>query len=223
MKALRVLAGLALALSLSACMTTEVPSRNASPQLLSVAAKDGVAMTAPQYDVTQVRVRVPEKLRVSEANVFYPLADIVWCGDVGGNRHAQVKTILEEGLVRGTAAMTKGRAVVVEAEVTRFHSLTEKTRYTVGGTHSVHFVLTLRDAQTGAVIDGPRHVNASVKGSGGALAIAEEQAGRSMRVVIVEHLAAVIAAEMAKPVPQVEDALTSQGTIQPNAGLGALY
>ena len=36
-------------------------------------------------------------------------------------------------------------------------------------------------------------------------------------------LAAVIAAELAKPVPLAEDAPTSQGTIQPNAGLGALY
>ena len=204
-------------------MSAEAPSRNASGNLLSVATKDRAGVTAPQYDVAEIRVTVPQKLRVSEANMFYPLADIVWRGEARGNRHAQVKAIIEEGLTRGTAAMTQGRAVVVEAEVTRFHSLTEKTRYTVGGTHSVHFDLTLRDAQTGVVIDGPRHVNASVKGAGGAVAIAEEQAGRSMRVVIVEHLAAVIAAELAKPVPLAEDAPTSQGTIQPNAGLGALY
>ena len=69
---------------------------------------------------------------------------------------------------------------------TRFHALTEKARYTVGGIHSFHFDADRARCATGAVLDGPRLVMADVKASGGARAIAEEQMGRTQRVVIVE-------------------------------------
>ncbi|MBL8561747.1 MAG: hypothetical protein JNN06_05650, partial [Gemmobacter sp.] len=177
------------------------------------------------YDVQQVNVTVPQSLRVSEANVFYPIADIVWRGEPMANRHNQVRAIVSEGIGRGVAAMHNGRPVGVDVEVTRFHSLTEKTRYTFGGVHSVKFILTVRDLATGGVIDGPRAVVADVKGSGGAQAIAEEQMGRTMRVVITEHLAAVIARELSTPVSVPsglpENAPVSQGTVAPEqiAGL----
>ena len=96
--------------------------------------------------------------------------------------------------------MTAGQAVILEAEVTRFHALTEKTRYTFGGMHSVKFRLTLRDAETGAVIDGPRLVSADIEAAGGVRAMAEDQAGRTQKVVIEEHLAEVIRAQLALPV-----------------------
>ncbi len=95
--------------------------------------------------------------------------------------------------------MTNGVPVIIEAEVTRFHCLTEKTRYTVGGVHNVKFILTVRDAASGVVIDGPREVNAEVKASGGSKAIAEEQIGRTQRVVIVENMIKVLKMELAKP------------------------
>lgn len=203
MKAFRLLAGLALVLGLSACAANEPASRNVAPDMsaISIGSKGASGMAVvQQFQLAQLRIAVPQSLRVSEANVFYPLADIVWRGDPRGDRHAQVHSIISEGIMRGTQGMTEGRPVIVEVEVTRFHSLTEKTRYTIGGVHSVHFNLTLRDAASGAVIDGPRKVKADVKGAGGAQAIAEEQMGRTMRVVIVEHLAEVIRAELSKPV-----------------------
>ncbi len=55
----------------------------------------------------------------------------------------------------------------------------------------LHFMLTVRDATTGAVVDGPRLVKADVKASGGAGAIAEERIGRTQRVVIVEALSQI--------------------------------
>ncbi|WP_192931146.1 DUF6778 family protein [Gemmobacter serpentinus] len=198
--AFRVLMFLVAAVGLTAC-GGGIASRNAPLDgTLSVATKQGPTVMVPKYDVQQVNVTVPEKLRVSEANMYYPLADIVWRGEARGNRHLQVKSILEEGLTRGTAAMHSGRPVALDVEVTRFHSLTEKTRYTFGGVHSVKFTLSVRDLTTGAIVDGPRHVVADVKGAGGSQAIAEEQMGRTMRVVITEHLAAVIARELSTPV-----------------------
>ena len=203
MKAIRILAGLALAFGLSACVSSDPASRMAvSPANdLSIGAKDQAAaqLRVPQFTVAEVRVTVPRALKVSEANLYYPIADIVWRGEAPGDRHQQVQAIFDEALATGTAGMQKGPAVIVEAVVTRFHSLTEKTRYTIGGTHSLRYDLTLRDAATGQIIDGPRRVVADVKGAGGQRAIEEEQAGRTQRVVIVEALAASIRREMSVP------------------------
>ena len=221
-KTIRVLVLCATALGLSAC--GGVVSRSASDAQLSVAAKNGPTVMVPKYDVKQVNVTVPQSLRVSEANVFYPIADIVWRGEPMANRHNQVRAIVSEGIGRGVAAMHNGRPVAVDVEVTRFHSLTEKTRYTFGGVHSVKFILTVRDLATGGVIDGPRAVVADVKGSGGAQAIAEEQMGRTMRVVITEHLAGVIARELSTPVAVPNglpaDAPVSQGAVAPEQVAG---
>lgn len=222
--AIRVFLVLVSCVGLAACGAGV--SRNSAPSAtLSVASKNGPTVMVPKYDVQQINVSVPGKLRVSEANMYYPLADIVWRGEPVGDRHLQVKSIIEEGLTRGTAAMHSGRPVALDVEITRFHSLTEKTRYTFGGVHSVKFVLTVRDLQTGLPLDGPRHVTADVKGSGGARAIAEEQMGRTMRVVITEHLADVIARELSMPValPGLgAEAPASQGAHQA-ATVGAIY
>jgi hypothetical protein len=200
MNAIRTLVGLAMILSLSACMTSDPATRSANvpSSAISVAGKNGGApvVLAAQFNVAEIRVSVPQDLKVSEANLFYPVADIVWRGEPRGDRHAQVKAIFDEAMATGTAAMTSGPAVIVEARVTRFHCLTEKTRYTIGGTHSLRYELTVRDAATGAVIDGPRPVVADVKGAGGDAAIAEEMAGRTQRVVVVEALAASIRREL---------------------------
>lgn len=167
-----------------------------------------------QYDVVDIRIAVPGSLKVSEANMFYPVADIVWRGEPMGNRHAQVAAIFREAMDRGTGTMTSGRRVVVDVEVTRFHSVTEKTRYTVGGTHSMRFTLTVRDAQTGAVIDGPRVVVADARAAGGKQAVAEELAGRTQRVVVVERLADAIRTELSARV--TDPMLLSRALTQPS-------
>ena len=142
---------------------------------------------------------MPRSLRSSEANSFHPNADIVWRGDVAGDRHVQVAAIFNEAMARGTAVMHSGPKVVVDIEVVRFHCLTEKTRFTVGGVHSLHFMLTVRDAVSGAIIQGPRLVIADVKAAGGARAIAEDSAGMTQRVVVVQRLAEVIRRELSAP------------------------
>jgi len=96
--------------------------------------------------------------------------------------------------------MNAGQAVNVEIEVTRFHAQTEKTRYSVGGTFSMHFLMTVRDAATDAIIDGPREVDADTPAAGGEQALAEEAQGLTAKVVVTARLAEVIAAELARPV-----------------------
>jgi hypothetical protein len=161
---------------------------------------DGETVLQGQYDVQAINVSVPQSLTTSEANSFHPNVEIVWRGDPLGERHAQVKAIFETAMARGTATMHSGPKVVVDIEVTRFHCLTEKTRFTVGGVHNMRFMLTVRDAATGAVIQGPRLVNADVHAAGGARAIAEDAAGRTQKVVVTERLAEVIRRELSIPV-----------------------
>lgn len=213
--AIRVLVAMGLASGLSACVggTGTVSRGVADGAALVVPAKGGAVVMAPQYDVTAVHVTVPRDLKVSEANVFYPIADIVWRGEAAGDRYEQVRAILEEGVAFGTGAMHQGRKVSVDVELVRFHALTEKTRYTVGGVHSIKFMLTVRDAASGVALDGPRLIVADVKAAGGSRAMAEDQAGRTQRVVIVEHLAAVIRRELSVPVavPPGSDLVAQNG------------
>jgi hypothetical protein len=200
MPAFRLPATLGLVAILSVCgMGVIATGADATPTALRVAAAATVRV-APRYNVAEVRVSVPAKLRVSEANRFFPVADIVWRGEPPGERHAQVRAIFEQAMKAGTAQMRSGPKVVVDIEVVRFHCLTEKTRYTVGGFHSLHFILTVRDAATGTIIEGPRRVEADVKASGGARAIAEDEAGRTQRVVVVEALTRAILRELSTPV-----------------------
>jgi hypothetical protein len=200
MKSFRTLSLLALTALVSACAGTEPASRAAvNPQTSLQSMETGLPaapVSSTPYQVAGVSILVPDSLRVSEANVFYPIADIVWRGEPRGDRHVQVQNIFAEAMGRVSGNLTSGRPVLVEVEVTRFHCLTEKTRYTVGGTHSLHFNLTLRDAATGAVIEGPRAVIADVKASGGSIAVAEEAQGLTQRVVVVNRLAEVLAYEL---------------------------
>jgi hypothetical protein len=160
----------------------------------------GETVLQGQYDVQKINVSVPQSLSTSEANSFHPNVEIVWRGDPQGERHAQVKAIFETAMARGTKTMHSGPQVVVDIEVTRFHCLTEKARFTVGGVHNMRFMMTVRDAATGAVLQGPRLINADIRASGGARAIAEDAAGQTQKVVVTERLAEVIRRELSAPV-----------------------
>lgn len=188
-----------LVMGLSACAGPTLSSRNVTPNFAS--AETGSAPTAVMAISTSVAIKgieisVPQALRTSEANVMVPVADIVWRGDPMGDRHTQVAAIFQAAATTATAGMTDGRGVILSLEVTRFHALTEKARYLTGGNYAMHFLMTLRDAQTGIVIDGPREVIADVRASGGVRAIAEDNAGRTEKVVITERLVQVMRDEL---------------------------
>ena len=203
MIATKTVLGTGLALGLlaltSACAPTGVASRLDSDVTTLSTATEGRPVAAV-YDVQRVDIVVPRNLRVSEANKYYPVADIVWRGEPRGDRFTQVEAIWREAADRVTAGMGQGVPVVVTVEVTRFHCLTEKTRYSVGGTHSLHFLLTVTNAATGEVIDGPRRVVADVKAAGGQKAIEEEARGLTQRGVVVNRLSEVLQRELAAPV-----------------------
>lgn len=191
---LRTAAALALGLGVSACATA--PGQTVSRAAIVEAPQPAATMA---FDIKSVRVSVPETLQVSEANSYYPAGDIVWRGDPAGDRHAQVRAIFDEAMARGTAQMRSGIPAILDIEVTRFHAQSEKARYTVGGVHDMHFLLTLRNPATGQSLTPTRRIKANLKGHGGSAAIAAEQRGETQKVRITEHLATVIQKELVQP------------------------
>jgi hypothetical protein len=145
---------------------------------------------------------VPQALTTSEANVFVPIADIVWRGDPMGDRRQQVAAIFEDAAAGATSGLTQGQGVILSLEVTRFHGLTEKARYMTGGNYAMHFLMTLRDAETGILLMRPRPIVADIKCAGGMRAIAEDNAGRTEKVVVSERLISVLQAELTNLVLQ---------------------
>ncbi|MEL6912983.1 MAG: DUF6778 family protein [Pseudomonadota bacterium] len=190
---LRACAFACIAASLAACAAVDTATRSAPLEV------PGFQEIQPSFDVTELRVAVPRDLRVSEANSYYPIADIVWRGDPMGDRYAQVSELMGTAFERGTRELEGVQPVHVDIEVARFHALTEKARYTVGGVHSIRFDLTVRDAETGAIIVPTRRINADLAALGGRAAIESDRGGNGQKIRISGHLAEVIKAELSRP------------------------
>ncbi|PKP83827.1 MAG: hypothetical protein CVT80_11645 [Alphaproteobacteria bacterium HGW-Alphaproteobacteria-2] len=108
------LVGLVLAVGLSACSSFTPPSRSTRGEIVLPRAPASVAMR--DWQVVGIRVTVPETLKISEANSYYPVADIVWRGDPPGDRRAQIADLLRGALAEGTRQMQGSRPVVLHAE-----------------------------------------------------------------------------------------------------------
>ena len=200
----RIVFGMFASMALYACSPAEMPSRGlnlASPAIVDVPAQVAAPDAAEQlaFNVVNYTVLVPRTLLVSEADVYLPIADIVWHGDPDGDRYDQIKTIFGAAMAQSTQDMTVGRAVEVAVEVHKFHALTPKTRATLGGNFAMHFYLTVYDAATHEVLDGPRMVVADTPASGGVKALREEQQGITQKSVITARLIEVFDLALSRP------------------------
>jgi len=237
MRTLKAALAATVAVAVSGCMTVEdTATRNApldSRAIVSTAGSTTTTTTAPAIQAgvpapqtrslqfTGFTVDVPPSLRVSEANSFYPTGDIVWRGEPFGDRHAQVASIVSDATRRAFGQTEGATRAVAELKVTRFHALTEKARYTTGGWHEINFVLTVRNADTGALIDGPRMIKTRTTAFGGYRAMEAEAQGMTERVRIVGHLANVLRQEvmglgpLPLPVERAAPAASSGPVYQP--------
>lgn len=228
-KLVRLLALLGLGLTVSACADVETVTRTAPyeqipgaevpvgydfnavehPEALTVtAAAQETSLTdtpvilqpgqSPVH-VNTIAVRVPRTLEVSEANSYLPRADIVWRGDPIGDRYAQIQTIFQDAMMKGVQDLNGPFAVNLEIEVTRFHALTEKARYTTGGVHNIDFNLAIVDAETGELVVPVREVKADLDAFGGRQAVLADSRGDTQKVRISNHLAEVIRQELTSP------------------------
>lgn len=176
---------IAAALGLSACAAPFDVTRNVNIDTISPV----IETPTQDWSITALQIDVPRTLSVSEANALKPAADIVWREDAPGDRHAQVAAIVTEAL-SPVMQPREGAAtpVIVSVEVTRFHALTERARYTIGGEHEIEFTLTVLHAETGEILSGPRPVDLSFRAHGGQAAIQAEAQGITQRVRITERL-----------------------------------
>jgi hypothetical protein len=206
MKPFKLFVVLAIGTLMSACATSDTATRNAmynpdAPKMMLRAGPEAAPQPVafPNLQIEKFTVAVPEQLKVSEANRYYPHGDIVWRGDPVGDRHAQVKAIFEAALMQSAGSVQGGIPTLVEIEVLRFHALTEKARYTTGGVHSITFMLSLRDTRTGLLLAPPHEVRADLDGFGGQEAIDADRRGQTQKVRITGHLANVVRQELERP------------------------
>lgn len=193
----RIVTALILSLGLSACSSYDLATRNTVSD--DGARGSATVVTLPAIDVVDTKIIVPRSLQVSEANSYYPVGDIVWRGDAFGDRHAQIEAILGESMALAQSGHSGSVPAVVEIELQRFHSITEKTRFSVGGVHSIRFNLTLRDPKTGAALAPTREIRADLREYGGDLAMQAERQGLTQKLRVTRHLANVLRAELVRP------------------------
>lgn len=149
--------------------------------------------------VTAVQVSVPRELKVSESNRYLPNGDIVWREDPLGDRYVQVQTIVQNAMNRGVAGLDGPVPVVLDIQISKFHALTEKARYTTGGRHGIIFDMAVTHAETGALLLPVRSVRADLNAFGGQQALMAIAHGKTQKIRITEHLAAVIRRELTQP------------------------
>ncbi|QXT38090.1 DUF6778 family protein [Gymnodinialimonas ceratoperidinii] len=188
---------LGAALAVSGCVGTTDVSRDIGPDTIPVIEN----IEIQDWDVAGVEVIVPSDLTSSEANTIKPRADIVWREDPIGDRHAQVAALMSAALEPAFEAVDGATPVIVTLNVSRFHAQTQRVRYSnIPSEQEIEFVMTIRHAETGALLSGPTDVDLTFPALGGNDAVAADAQGITQRIRINERLQAWVAEEFIGPV-----------------------
>ena len=150
------------------------------------------------WNVTQVEIIIPERLTVSEENTYAPNADIVWHGDIRGDRKAQVAAILEAAGIKGTENVKSGRNVHLVLQLEEFHGMTpiglRKLKFS--GIYNIAMVASVHHGPTNEVIVQPTPIYADLEAFTGARFAQAEAEGNTQKKRVTDHIAAVIAGWM---------------------------
>ena len=178
----RLAVAVAAMAGLAACSQWEVAYDEPVPADLSV-----------KLRVVTVAVDVPATLSASEANQFAPDADIVWHGDLPGNRHAQVDAIVTNAARAAVRPMRGSKAARLNIVVNRFHGITPKTQYSApSAVHNIAFTAQLTDARTGKPLTDPTLIRADLEALVGKAAIAAQSEGNTQKARVTSHIEAVL-------------------------------
>ena len=156
--------------------------------------KDLVARSASDgWYSADIRVVVPSRLTVSDANVFAPKADIVWHGDPKGDRHAQVTQIVEEAARNASKALKGRHPVRLEIEVEQFHALSDRARLVApSAVHNLKFKLRVFDMKTGQQLIPTDLIRADLPANTRSKALQADRLGFTQKARITKHLEDVI-------------------------------
>lgn len=194
MKMLKIISAIALGLTVAGCASVDTVSRNMLIETPSLSAENRVI--ARSYAVQDVTFSAASDIRVSESNSYYPNADVVWRGDPIGDRVAQIGAIFTTATERNKPVMNGEVPVIVDYQLVRFHGVTERTRFSVGGVYNIEFMMSVRNAVTGALIEEPHFVEADLSAPGGIAALMLEQQGQTEKVRVTDFLTQVIRDEL---------------------------
>lgn len=203
MKRTKLLTALGFGVLVSGCASvpaTPTSAPTTSPTASFVAGPVQATGLPASISVSEINVDVPYSLKVSEGNGYYPFTDIVWRGDPIGDRRAQIREIFKTALTLGTRSMQGETPLILDVELKRFHSITDRTRLSVGGVHHMVFEMTVRDARTGATILPAREIDTSLKAYGGIRAVKADQRGQTQKVRVTGYLARLIQQELGQPI-----------------------
>ncbi|WP_322892610.1 MULTISPECIES: DUF6778 family protein [unclassified Yoonia] len=148
------------------------------------------------YELQGITFTALPDLVVSEANSYYPSVDVVWRGDPLGDRITQIGTMFQEAARRNVGTFGGTRPIIADIVLTRFHGVTERTNYSYGGTHDIRFLMTVRDARTGEVLEPQRRIVAELDAPGGEEAVRLNAIGQTQRVRVTDFLASVLRDEL---------------------------
>ncbi|MEO0931506.1 MAG: DUF6778 family protein [Pseudomonadota bacterium] len=154
---------------------------------------DSVSRT---YALADFTFAAPSDLTVSENEGYYPWADVVWRGDPRGARVPQIAAMFDTAAARSKTALNGDVPVAVRVTLVRFHGVTDRTRYSVGGNYNIVFDMTVSDARSGTVIEPTRRITANLDAPGGTRAVALEQSGQTQKVRVTDFLTSVLLAEL---------------------------
>jgi len=210
MKTARFLLLALVAATVSACASPQMASRNATDATALnqpvLTQPNGASAQATNKNVfvsdvriAQVTVNVPRTLTVSEENSYLPKSDIVWRGDAYGDRYEQVKAIVEQSAANASQTLNGARPVHLHITLDRFHGLTEKARYRIGGVHNINMLVTLLDPETGAVLRPTRHVVTNLDALHGDAALEGDRKGLTQKYRVTNFLTHVISTELTQP------------------------
>ncbi|WP_162932927.1 DUF6778 family protein [Roseovarius sp. EL26] len=146
------------------------------------------------WRVETVRVVVPDNLTVSEQNILAPSADIVWRGDLPGDRKYQVKSIIEDAAEEAVLGLSGPKEVGLFINLHRFHALSDRARekLSVSGVHNIRFSIHAFDLASGKALTSVSEVEASLPAYTGIQAIEAERIGETQKVRISRHIRQVI-------------------------------
>ena len=155
--------------------------------------EDGIdPAISKSWRLQKVQVIIPENLTVSDENSYAPNADIVWHGDLSGDRREQVAGILRDGLKRGASSLNGPRGVAISARLEHFHAVTPAAvARAPAAVHNIAYVIQVFDGATGDPLTPPERIEADLEAYVGAAAITAAIEGQTQRVRIVDHIANV--------------------------------
>lgn len=194
MNVLKVITIAALGLGVAGCASIDTVTRNAPIEVPPFG--EQTRIIARSYAVQDMTFAASNQLRVSESNSYYPNADVVWRGDPIGNRIEQIAAMFKEATDRNAVKLEGMVPVIVDYELVRFHGVTERTRFSVGGVYNIEFEMTVRHALTGEILEPARRIEADLSAPGGVAALMQEQRGQTEKVRVTDFLTQVFADEL---------------------------